>query len=148
MHTLAPIFLRNQPRMARMQVGFIDRPVRMRCYCLRIRLNRAPEVREVAIQIIDRLDLRLMRPPEQHRETPRERLDVVGHVAERAPHDVGDAAFTAETTGTVLVERSRSASFLRGNALLIAFAISPHHPLHRHQRRLRRREGHRTMSSP
>src|SRR5690348_16741706 len=62
----------------------------------RIVLNGAPEVGDEAVLVVDRLDARVMRPVQENSTGPEKRLDVIGHVAEAAPHNVSHAALATE----------------------------------------------------
>lgn len=63
---------------------------------LRIAGECAPEIREIAIDVIDSLDLRWRRATQQHRKGARERLHVIAHVAEALPNDRRNATLAAE----------------------------------------------------
>ena len=87
-------------------------------------LDSPPEVGNKAVKIVDRLGAGRVRACEKHGERPRERLDVVGYVAQMGPDEVRGPAFTAETTGMEHVENSHSTSFLGGNAPLISGCVT------------------------
>src|SRR5688572_18931466 len=90
---LSKLVLVHKPLVPRMKVRFVHGPVRGACDSVRIRSDGAPEVREVSIAVVDRLDLAWpVGTREQNGERPRKRLDVIGHVrSERAPHLSSDA---------------------------------------------------------
>ena len=67
-------------------VRFVDGVVRVLGDALGVVLQRPPEVRDEAIEIIDRFCVRRVRPVEQHCAAAEERLDVVLDVTEACPN--------------------------------------------------------------
>ena len=82
--------------MARVKVRFVAGPVGVIGNRLRIDANRAPEIGEQAVNIVDRLELGRMRTLQQDRARSEERLDIMRHIAERAPHLRGHVALSAK----------------------------------------------------
>jgi hypothetical protein len=95
-HPLPELRPAHEPAVAGVQVRLVHRPVRPGRKLLRVRLQRPPEVGDVAVQVVHRLDARLRGPGQEHRHGAGEGLDVVGHVPEPLPHQAGDAAFPPE----------------------------------------------------
>jgi hypothetical protein len=79
-----------------MKVGLVTRPVGMVGHRLRVSANRAPEVGEQPVGVVDRLELGGMGPLQQDRAGTEERLDIVRDIAERFPHLRRDGGLAAE----------------------------------------------------
>ena len=82
--------------MPRVLICFVNRPVCMVRHCLRVSLKRTPEIRDHAIQIVDRLRMRIVRTTEKYRAGAKERLNVVRHVAKPLPNQFRDLRFPAK----------------------------------------------------
>jgi hypothetical protein len=81
--------LLEQPQVPRVQVRLVHRPVGMQCDGLRIVLHRPPEVGDEGVDVVDRLDARHGRTREENRQRSGERLDVIRHVTEGVPDQLG-----------------------------------------------------------
>jgi len=91
----------EKPPMPGMQVALVDGPIAIAGDLLGIGLDRAPEVGDPGVEIVDRLRLACptrppSRPGEQDRARTKEGLDVVVHLSERAPDDGRRAALPSE----------------------------------------------------
>jgi hypothetical protein len=86
----------DQPQVARVHVGLVYRPIGPERDQFRSVLNRPPEVREVTVLVVDRLNPGQGRAPEQDRARTKEGLDVVGHVSKPLPDLRGHSALAAE----------------------------------------------------
>ena len=96
MHPLTERGLIHEPFVARVKICLVDRPIGPACNVVRCRVDGAPEVSEVAIRVVDRLDLRRMRSPEEHCAASEEGFHKIRHIAECLPNDVRDSSFTAK----------------------------------------------------
>jgi hypothetical protein len=98
-HALAVLLdRRHQLRANRVHVRFVHGPVAGASNSIRVARSGPPEVRHVAIEIVDRLDLAgTVWSSKQNSSGPRERLDVVGNgCAKPAPHHIRHAGLAAE----------------------------------------------------
>jgi len=86
----------HEPPMPSVKVCFVDGPIGPPGDMFRIGLNRAPEVREVRILVVDGFHAWLVRPTEQDCQAACERLDVILDVAQSWPHQMRGAALAAE----------------------------------------------------
>jgi len=82
-----------------MKVRFIHRPVCPVGGLVRRQRDRPPEVRQVAIQVVDCLDAGSVRAGEKDSQAAGERLDVIRDVAKAVPDEIRYQALTAETMG-------------------------------------------------
>ena len=88
--------LADEPSVPRVQVGLVHGPVRVMRDLSGCGPHRAPEVRDHPVAVVDRLAARRVRTRKEHRRGARERLDVVGDVPQRLPHEMRRAALAAE----------------------------------------------------
>ena len=85
-----------------MEVGFIYWPVAPGCYPLRVVLEGSPEVGDVAIDVVDRLDVLaggvegLLRTIEEDGTGAKEWFHIVSDLAESGPNHVNCTTLTAE----------------------------------------------------
>src|SRR6478736_494481 len=88
-HPIPKLDLRGEPGMASVQIGFVDWPVCMSRHLLGVGTNRAPEIAQVAISVIDRFVVtRSAWPPQKDGQASGEWFDVVrNRGAERAPQN-------------------------------------------------------------
>lgn len=93
-----------------MEIGFVHRPIGVVGDSLGIGLNRTPKATNPAVEIVDRFDLRLRRPSEEHSAGATEWFHKVTNITKIVPDDVSYTGLAAEPrpTGTVRV----SAPFL------------------------------------
>lgn len=119
---------RHQPAMARVKIGFVDGIVGIVRDLLGISGEGAPEVREVALDVVYRLNLRWCRTSEQHGERPCERFDVVADGAEALPDQRRDARLPAEP-GERGFERSAHATLRKVSAHTQGFLSHASFPL-------------------
>jgi hypothetical protein len=68
LHALLELGLRHEPPMPRVQVRLVHGIVRVMGHLIRGLTERAPEVRQVAIDVVDRLDAWHVRPRQEHRQ--------------------------------------------------------------------------------
>jgi hypothetical protein len=85
-----------------MEVNLVYRPIGMAGNGRRVTCQRAPEIREIGVYVVNRLRADkaavkwVMRPSEENSQRTGKRFNVVRHVA-KPPPDVGRyCAFTAE----------------------------------------------------
>ncbi len=119
----------HEPKVPSVEVRLVHGLVGVERHLLRIRLvsgERAPEVRQIVIAVVDRLDSRRVRPTEEDRQGSSERLDVVARVAEPIPDETSHTRFPAEPwerrTKNGLVGHGVRLVFLRHTAILRAWA--------------------------
>src|SRR5580658_8810413 len=87
----------HEPDVARMQVVLVDGVVRPFGHLLMVLLQRAPEVRHEAVEIVDRLvSVEWLGTPEKNSAAPKERLHVVRDRTEARPYLGGHLSFAAE----------------------------------------------------
>jgi hypothetical protein len=82
--------------MPGVEIRFIYRPVAMGCSTFRIVGKRTPEIRKVAVDIVDCFSLRGCGSAQKNRQRSRERLNVIVDVSEPLPDVGGHAGLTAE----------------------------------------------------
>lgn len=76
--------------------AFVDRPVRIVRHGIRFGLDGSPEVGDEPIEIVDRLNTRLVGSAQEDGQRTGKRLDIIRHVAKAFPDDRRDAGFPAE----------------------------------------------------
>ena len=95
-HALTKLSLRAKPKVPRVLIGFIHRPIRIPGNHIRGILQSTPEICNHAIEVVDSFSLRQGRPRQQDCARAKKRLDIIRHVAKARPNSRGAARFTAE----------------------------------------------------
>ena len=94
---LEGIFPANQPGVTGVQIVFVHRPIRELGHLVGMGLERAPEVGEQSVLIVDRLGRWfVVGAGQEHGAAAEERLDVIGDLAEAFPDQWGDPGLAAE----------------------------------------------------
>jgi hypothetical protein len=81
----------HEPNMPRVQVVLVHRVVGIMRDRFWIGLDRSPEIRNVPIFVVDRLDaIEWKRPTQQNGHTSRKRFHKISNLAEPIPHEVNN----------------------------------------------------------